>query len=212
MVTVRLTKHDPCPAEPRRLCRFTMSKQNVQNRKDNGQQRMVVLGVGGAPHGIRGELRIKTFTEDPLSIADYGPLSGSDGRTYTIKTVRPAKNVVVVRIDGIDSREKAQLLNGVEFSVPRDALEQGALPEDEFYHTDLIGLTATDKEGGRYGRVAAIHDFGGGDMLELAISGRKSVFIPFTEAAVPEIDVEGGTITVEPVAAGLVDGEEDETG
>lgn len=189
-----------------------MTNKTAPDRSKSNQTRMVVLGIGGAPHGIRGELRIKTFTEDPLSIADYGVLSGSDGCTYTIKTVRPAKNVVVARIAGIDSREKAEALNSVEFSVPREALQQGALSDGEFFHADLIGLTAMDRQGGRYGRVAAVHDFGGGDMLELSISNRKTVLIPFTQAAVPEIDVEGGTITVEPVAAGLVDDEKDGDG
>lgn len=171
---------------------------------------MVVLGVAGAPHGIRGELRIKTFTEDPLAIANYGPLTGSDGSDYRIISVRPAKNVVVAKLEGVDRREKAEALNGVEFSVSRDTLGEEALQDDEFFHADLIGLEALDDKGGRYGRVSAIHDFGGGDMLELTMSGRKSLMIPFTEAAVPAINIGQGTIIVEPVAAGLIDGDEDE--
>ena len=166
---------------------------------------MVVLGIGGAPHGIRGELRIRPFTADPLALGKYGPLTGSDGNTYKVGSVRPARNVVVATLAGIDSREKAEALNGVEFSVPRAALEKEPLGEEEFFHADLIGLAALDSDGGRYGRVSAVHDFGGGDMLELTISGRRTILIPFTKAAVPAIDVKGGTITVEPVAAGLVD-------
>ncbi len=169
------------------------------------KSRMVVLGVGGAPHGVRGELRIKPYTADPLALGSYGPFRGSDGNTYEIVSVRPAKNVVVVKLAGIDSREKAEALNGVEFSVPREALESETLEEEEFFHADLIGLAALDRDGGRYGRVTAVHDFGGGDMLELAVSARKSVMIPFTRAAVPEVDFSGGTITVDPLAAGLLD-------
>ncbi|MEZ5812560.1 MAG: ribosome maturation factor RimM [Rhizobiaceae bacterium] len=175
------------------------------NKGSSREPHMVVLGVGGAPHGIRGELRIRTFTEDPLAIAGYGSLAGSDGRSYEIVSVRPAKNVVVVRIKGIESREQAETLNGVEFSVARSALGEAALDEEEFFHADLIGLAAVDETGGRYGRVTAIHDFGGGDMLELALSTRKSAMIPFSKAAVPAVDVAAGTITIDPVAAGLVD-------
>lgn len=177
----------------------------AMNKGNPRKPHMVVLGVGGAPHGIKGELRIKTFTEDPLAIAGYGPLTGSDGRSYEIASVRPSKNVVVARIKGIDSREAAEALNGVEFAVPRSALGEEAPDGEEFFHADLIGLAAVDTAGGRYGRVTAVHDFGGGDMLELAISARKSAMIPFSKAAVPSIDVAAGTITVDPVAAGLVD-------
>lgn len=171
---------------------------------------MVVLGVGGAPHGIKGELRIKTFTEDPLAIGDYGPLSGSDGSTYEITAVRPAKTVVVARLKGVNSREAAEALNGVEFSVPRSVLGDGELDDGEFFHADLIGMMATDEDGGRHGRVVAIHDFGGGDMLELSGGGRNSVFIPFTQAAVPTVDMAAGQIIIDPLAAGLIEDEERE--
>ena len=171
--------------------------------------RMVVLGVGGAPHGIKGELRIKTFTDDPLAIGSYGSLTGSDGRNYEIVSVRPAKNVVVARLKGVNSREAAEALNGVEFSVSREKLGDDNLDEGEFFHADLIGLTAIDEDANRYGKIVAVHDFGGGDMLELSGGGRKSVLIPFSEAAVPVIDIEGGTVTVKPIAAGLVDDSEE---
>ena len=186
------------------------SKANTDNSRPD--EHLVVLGVGGAPHGIKGELRIKTFTEDPLAIGNYGRLTGSDGKQYEIRSVRPAKNVVVASIVGIERREQAETLNGVEFSVLRHALGDDGLQEDEFFHADLIGLTAIDPDGTRYGRIIAIHNFGGGDMLELSGGGRKTVLIPFTEAAVPEIDAKEGTITIDPIAAGLVDDGEGETG
>ncbi len=178
--------------------------------KDDGKSPMIVLGVGGAPHGLKGELRIKTFTDDPLAIGSYGPLTGSDGKTYRLLTVRAAKTVVIARLDGVNGREQAETLNGVEFSVSREALSAAGLGEEEFFHADLIGLSAVDDRGGRYGRVSAIHDFGGGDMLELAAGGGKSVMIPFSKAAVPIIDPGAGTIVIDPAAAGLADDEGDD--
>ncbi|MEX0343400.1 MAG: ribosome maturation factor RimM [Rhizobiaceae bacterium] len=185
-----------------------MSKTRSSDQ-DKSHACKVVLGVGGAPHGIKGELRIKTFTDDPLAIGNYGPLTGSDGKSYEVTSVRPAKNVVVARLRGVTSREAAEALNGVEFSVSREVLGDDELDDDEFFHADLIGLTAIDEDANRYGKVMAVHNFGGGDMLELTDGGRTSVLIPFSEAAVPIIDIEGGTITVEPVAAGLVDDPEE---
>ncbi len=198
-----------CLMRSRTLFRSPMSRSKPLKENDKSP-RLVVLAIGGAPHGIMGELRIKTFTEDPLAIGSYGPLTGSDGRTYEILSVRPAKNVVVARLKGVESREAAQALNGVELSITRDALGDASPEEGEFFHADLIGLVATDRDGGRYGKIVAIHDFGGGDMLELAGGGRKSILIPFSEAAVPEIDIDGGTVTVEPMAAGLIDEPENE--
>ncbi len=185
-----------------------MSSSEVKTGASRPNEAMVVLGIGGAPHGIKGELRIKTFTEDPLAIGNYGRLTGSDGKHYEIRSVRPAKKIVVAKLSGIDHREQAEALNGVEFSVSRDALGNDGLQEDEFFHADLIGLAAIDADGARHGRIVAIHNFGGGDMLELSGGGRKTVLIPFTEAAVPQIDAKGGTITVDPIAAGLVDDDE----
>lgn len=187
---------------------MAMSKNDLPGPVDF-PERMVVLGIGGAPHGVKGELRIKPFTEDPSGIGAYGPLTGSDGNIYKIASVRPAKNVVVARLKGINTREEAEALNGVEFAVRRGMLEDKALDGSEFFQADLIGLAAIDAEDGRYGRVVAVHDFGGGDMLELRGGGRDSALIPFSESAVPNIDLESGSITVEPVAAGLTDGPED---
>lgn len=163
---------------------------------------MILLGVVGAAHGIKGEVRVKTFTGDPLALGGYGPLSAGDGRSFRIVAIRANKAGAVVRFEEVTTREQAEALNGTELSVPRTALPDD-LGEDEFYHTDLIGLEARDGEGTVWGRVAAVHEFGGGTVIEL--NGRKGVMIPFTRAAVPTIDLEAGTITVDPVPAGLVD-------
>jgi 16S rRNA processing protein RimM len=166
----------------------------------------VVMGLIGAPHGVRGELRVKTFTADPLALGDYGPLHDAEGRTYTVDAIRPQKTVMVVRFREVTTREQAEALNGTELFVDRALLPAG-LDEDEYYHSDLIGLDVRSADGVSWGKVAAIHNFGGGDVIE--IKGSGSPMIPFSRAAVPDIDLKGGFITIDPVAAGLVDTGED---
>lgn len=163
---------------------------------------LVQMGVIGAPHGVAGEVRVKTFTGDPVALGDYGPLTGDDGKRYTVRTIRPAKGVVVVRFAEIASREQAEAANGIALFLPRDALPQ-SLDTDEYYHADLVGLRVVDDQGNSYGQVKAVHDFGGGDVLELA--GKRAGMIPFTRAAVPRVDIEGRKLVVDPVAAGLAD-------
>lgn len=176
--------------------------------EDTGKD--VRMAVIGAPHGVRGELRVKSFTDDPLAFGDYGPLHDAQGRTYEVLEVRPSKTVVVARFEGVTTREQAEALNGVELFVARDALPDEDLEEDEFFHADLVGLEVRDMEGKRLGKVTALHDFGGGDLLEITFGGRKGVLVPFSMAAVPVVDVDGGYVTVEPFAAGLVEAEDED--
>ena len=119
--------------------------------------------------------------------------------------VRPAKNVVVMRLQGIDSREAAEALKGTELFVPRSALPDDSLEDDEYFQSDLEGLHVRDTQGREHGRVEAVHNFGAGDILELKKPGARAVMIPFSESAVPHIDWENGVLTVEPTAAGLDD-------
>lgn len=169
----------------------------------------VQLAVIGAAHGTRGEVRVKTFTGDPLAIADYGLLYDGQGKSYEVLEVRPSKTVVVVRFKGINDRSAAEALNGTELFIDRSQLPDDDLDEGEFFQADLIGLKAVDVEGNSYGVVTAIYDFGGGDLIELSEKGKRPMLIPFTEAAVPEIDFEKGVIQVEPHAAGLIADEDD---
>jgi 16S rRNA processing protein RimM len=169
----------------------------------------VQMAVVGAPHGIKGELRVKTFTADPLALGDYGPLFAKDGRSFEITDIRPANTVVVVRFKQVKDRNAAEALTGTELFVDRSALpDQG--DDSEFYHADLVGLAVRDETGAEIGKVAAVQNFGGGDILELTLSGRRGMLIPFTQAAVPVIDIAGGFIGVDTVAAGLVDSDDDE--
>ena len=163
----------------------------------------IQMGVIGAPHGVRGELRVKSFTGDPLALGDYGPLFTEDGRQLDIVDLRPAKTVVVARFRQVTTREAAEALNGTALFVDRSALPDD-LDDEEFYHADLIGLAVVDREGGSLGKVLAFHNFGGGDIVEIALAGKKTVLVPFSAAAVPQIDVAGGRIVVDPAAAGLL--------
>ncbi len=169
---------------------------------------LVLMAVIGAPHGVKGEVRAKPHTDDPLALDAYGPLRDEAGKAYEIQSIRPAKNVVVLRLAGVTTREAAEALKGRSLFVERERLPDDELEEDEFFQTDLIGLAVRDAEGKAYGKVHAVHDFGGGDILELALDGKRTVMIPFSEAAVTGIDFEAGLVTVDPLAAGLDDVEQ----
>ncbi len=169
-------------------------------------QNLVQMAVIGAAHGIKGELRVKTFTGDPLALADYGPLHTNDGRIFEIVDIRPQGTVVVVRLKGVTDRNAAEALNGVALFVHRSALPDD-LDDGEFYHADLVGLSVRDGAGARVGKVKAVQNFGGGDILEVVFDAGGDALIPFTQAAVPEVSVVGGYMVVDPVAAGLVEDE-----
>ena len=171
----------------------------------------VQMAVIGAAHGIKGELRVKTFTGDPMALGDYGPLFDGKGRAFEVAAIRPAKEVVVVRFKGIADRTQAEALAGTELFVDRSVLPDD-VEEDEFYHADLIGLAVHDETGAEIGKVTAVHNFGGGDILELTLGGRRGVLIPFTQAAVPQIDIAARKVGINSRAAGLLDDPEDEAG
>jgi 16S rRNA processing protein RimM len=168
----------------------------------------VEMAVIGAAQGIRGEVRVKSFTGDPMAIGDYGPLFDEAGRAYEIVDIRPGKTVVIVRFKGVGDRTAAEALNGTLLFVDRSQLPT-ELEEGEFYHADLVGMQAFDEEGAPLGRVSAVFDFGGGDLLEITGGGRKPVLVPFTQAAVPTVDPDAGRIVVDRTAAGLLEAEED---
>ncbi len=157
---------------------------------------LVVLATIGAAHGIRGEVRVKSFTADPMSLADYGPLIAADGRAFEIERLRPAKGVVIAKFRGIDDRNAAEALNGVELSIDRSALPPAQA--GEYYHADLIGLEAVDDRGKPIGRVVAVQNFGAGNILEIAPPDGLSLLIRFTNANVPDIDIAGGRLVVVP--------------
>src|SRR5262245_38108847 len=153
-----------------------------------GAARRVLLGRIAGAHGIRGEVLIRTFTERPEGIGDYGPLSDGGARTFTLESIRVTAKGVVARLDGIVDRNAAEALAGSELYIERDRLP--AAPEGEFYHADLIGLQAVNPEGRPVGEIVGVHNYGAGDLLELRLAGsRMTELVTFTEAFVPEIDL-----------------------
>jgi len=160
----------------------------------------ICVGRIGAAHGTRGEVKLWSFTADPLAVADYGALESEDGtQSFEIETLRPAKDFLVARFAGIADRTAAEQLRNVDLYVARDRLPP---PEpDEYYYADLIGLAVVDGSGATLGSVAAIHNFGAGDLIEVKPSLSGTTFmLPFTEAVVPVVDVPGRRIVVDPPA------------
>jgi 16S rRNA processing protein RimM len=150
----------------------------------------------GAAHGLRGEVRLWPFTAEPQAILGYGVLETVDGaRRFEIETLRPGKDFLVARFTGIADRDAAEALCNVELYVPRARLPPP--PADEFYHADLIGLAVVDASGAPLGTVVALHNFGAGDIIEVRrADANDTVMLPFTQAAVPQIDFAGGRIVV----------------
>lgn len=155
----------------------------------------VRLATIGRAHGVRGEVRVKTFTADPLAIAEYDGLADEAGRPFRIERLRLAGEVMVVKFAGIDDRNAAEAVNGIGLFVERAALPPAG--EEEFYHADLIGLDACGVGGEPLGTIVAVHEYGAGDILEIATS-RAAIMVPFTREAVPEIDLTGRRVTIVP--------------
>jgi 16S rRNA processing protein RimM len=165
----------------------------------------LLMGRIGAAHGIRGEVRIQSFTEDPLALRGYGELSTNrPGLTISIEAARTTTNVLIAQLKGIADRNAAEKLNGVELYVDRDKLPE-IDDQDDFYLADLIGLEARLADGAPIGKVLAVPNYGAGDILEIGGPGLETRLVPFTRAAVPDVQVADGYIVVDPPAE--VDGE-----
>jgi 16S rRNA processing protein RimM len=156
--------------------------------------RDVLLGAVIGAQGLKGEVKVKTFTETPQKLGAYGPLHTKDGKRFRVMSMREAKDGAVVALEGVNDRNAAEALKGAELFVPRAALPKEAA--DEFYHADLIGLRAEDTEGRAMGTVRALHNFGAGDVIELVRDDGDEVFLPFTREVAQEIDIEGGRIVI----------------
>jgi 16S rRNA processing protein RimM len=161
----------------------------------SSEQRVCVARLGAA-HGVRGDVKLWSFTADPAAVAGYGPFETADGRAVEIEALRPARDFFVARLKGVADRTAAERLRNVELFVPRARLPAPA-DGDEFYHADLIGLAVVDQNGAELGTVVALHNFGAGDIIEVRrTESRDTVMLPFTQAAVPQIDVAAGRVVV----------------
>ncbi|HVV63462.1 MAG TPA: ribosome maturation factor RimM [Pseudolabrys sp.] len=152
----------------------------------------------GAAHGVRGEVKLWSFTEDPAAVATYGPLETKDGkRTLEIESLRAAKDHFVARLAGVNDRDTAEALCNVELYIPRDRLPE-IEETDTFYHADLVGLSAITRSGAALGTVTAVHNFGAGDVIEIApTDGGEPLLLPFTTATVPTVDLKARRIVVD---------------
>jgi 16S rRNA processing protein RimM len=162
----------------------------------------VLLGVVAAPHGIRGLVRIRSFTEDPMAVAAYGPLSDESGKKeYRVEALSAARGAILARIEGVADRTSAEALRGLRLYVERARLPETG--EREWYEADLVGLAVVGTDGRDWGKVVAFHDFGAGSVME--VSG--GVMLPFTDEAVPEVDPGSGKVVIDPPAGLLAAGQ-----
>ncbi|WP_171102688.1 MULTISPECIES: ribosome maturation factor RimM [unclassified Ruegeria] len=159
---------------------------------------LICVGSIAGSYGVRGEVRVKSFCAVPEDIESYSPLTNEDGsERFPLVLTRPIKNGFAARLGGIETKEQADAINGLRLYARRDQLP--SLPDDEFYHTDLIGLSVYDTGGTLLGRVKAVQNHGAADLLELEGAGLKStVLLPFTLEAVPTVDLDQGRIIADP--------------
>ena len=156
----------------------------------------ICVGAFAGSFGVAGEVRLKSFCAEPEAIADYGPLYTEDGsRSFSVTLTRPVAGGLGARVQGVQTREQAEALQGVSLFVDRSQLPN--LPDDEYYHSDLIGLEVRDTGGAVLGQVTAMHNHGAGDLLEVGGPGRKVLLLPFTMAVVPTVDLAAGRVVVD---------------
>lgn len=163
----------------------------------------ILVGEIGRAHGLKGEVRLKSFTEDPIAIKDYGPFESDDGkRRFVLVSVKPlgggAPDMLIARFEGVTSREAAESLTLTGLYVPRERLDEAAVEEDEYLQADLVGLRVEDAGGVLKGHIVGIANYGAGDLLEVKPAGRgPTVLLPFQKAFVPVVDLPGGRVVVE---------------
>ena len=159
---------------------------------------LICVGAIAGAFGVRGEARLKSFCADPAAIADYAPLTDESGaRSFTVKITRPVKGGFAARLGGVPTREDAEALKGLRLFAPRGRMPD--LPDDEFYHSDLIGLAVFDTGGAELGEVATVADYGGGDFIEVRLLKKgKLLLVAFTQEAVPTVDLTAGRIIIDP--------------
>ena len=164
---------------------------------ETDMERVCVASFTSA-HGVSGAVRLKSFTENPDDIANFSELQSEDAsRTYDIEIVsHTGKGELIVRVDGVSTREEAEMLKSIRLYVSRSELPEAG--DEEFYHADLIGLTVKTVSGKTLGSVRAVYDFGAGDMLEILPKEGAMIMVPFTKAIVPIVDIEKGRVVVDP--------------
>src|SRR5437763_11638352 len=196
MALEKLPRPEEPPAEASRRTQGSDSSPRKADKR-------VCVGVVAGAHGVRGAVRIKSFTAKPEDVAGYGPLEDESGKqSFSLRLVGTAKGVLIGWLSGVSDRDRAEALRGLRLYLPRAALPP--TDDEEFYHADLIGLEAVLPDGTRLGQVKAVHDFGAGDTLEILRSEGPPAMVPFTRVVVPVVDLDAGRLVVEP-PPGLLD-------
>jgi 16S rRNA processing protein RimM len=170
----------------------------------------IILGHITGAHGIKGDVMVRTYTEDPEALGAYGPLADGEGKgAFVISSVRLTPKGAIIRIKGVDDRTSAERLKGIALTVARDALP--VADDGQYYHADLIGMEAVTPAGALFGTVVAIQNFGAGDLLEVKLAGKRDTeLLPFTDPVVPHVDVAGRRLTV--VMPVMVDDRDEDAG
>ncbi|MCX7341044.1 MAG: ribosome maturation factor RimM [Hyphomicrobiales bacterium] len=166
---------------------------------------LVLLGRFGRAHGVKGEVRLQSFTADPHAIAHYNPLTTADGaRLFKLTSVKPAKDMLIARVAGVEGREAAEALNGIALFAPRERLPTPT-EDDEFLMADLIGCAVVLSDGSTFGTVVDVPNYGAGDLIDIKpAKGGASVLLPFTKTFVPAVDISARHVVIDP-PAGLFD-------
>lgn len=176
---------------------------------ENRTEHMICIAAIAGAFGVKGEVKIKPFTEDPKACLTYGPLTDEAGKVIITPTrSRSIKKGLAVTCKEVQTREQAEALKSTKLYVPRSALPKPG--EDEFYYSDLIGLSVELLDGTPMGKVKTVNDFGSGDILEIKTPGEKDWFHPFTKEAVPRVDIAGGRIIIEVIEPDVVRDSEEE--
>lgn len=170
--------------------RSPLPSSSLANSRDH-----VCVGAFAAAHGIKGEVKVKAFTVDPVSVGSYGPLLDESGqRRFVLSSLRPiADALVIARVEGVADRNAAEALRGIRLYAPRAALPEAG--EGEYYHHDLIGLAAVLASGEAFGKVVGVDNFGAGDMIEISHED-ETVVLPFTNETVPTVDLTAGRVVI----------------
>jgi len=169
---------------------------------------LICVGAVTGARGIKGDIRIKSFTADPEAISDYGPLYDKTGsQTYDLQVTGQAKGQLTARMKGINDRTAAEKLRGLQLFIPRDILP--APQDDEFYFSDLIGLRAEDLEGNALGTIRSVDNFGAGDVLEIGGGVPGDLMVPFTKDTVPRVEIDKGLVIIN-LPDGLLDPPDEE--
>ncbi|HEU5046216.1 MAG TPA: ribosome maturation factor RimM [Rickettsiales bacterium] len=170
--------------------------------------RLVRLGVISGAHGVRGQVKIRSFTASPEDLTAYGALRDTSGRSYRVRVTGNHNGVLIANIDGVSDRNAAEALRNIELCIPRSALPE--TDENEYYLEDLAGLAVQDESGAPYGHVLSVQNYGAGDVVEIRQVSGKEIFFPFTQQTFPVIDIAGGRMVIVPpeTIAGEADSQE----